>query len=89
MGKDNVVFLEVIEWFDESGKELLYRIPEKGSEEIKWGAPMTVREHQSVIFTISCTTNGFMMNEDIFQLLLLSHSFIQPVSKRLYHINNF
>jgi membrane protease subunit (stomatin/prohibitin family) len=50
MGTDNVIFLEVIEWFDESGKELVHRIPEKGSGEIKYGAQMTVRESQAAVF---------------------------------------
>jgi membrane protease subunit (stomatin/prohibitin family) len=50
MGMNNVVFLEVIEWFDESGKELVHRIPEEGSGEIKWGAQMTVRESQAAVF---------------------------------------
>ncbi|MDP2268045.1 MAG: SPFH domain-containing protein [Deltaproteobacteria bacterium] len=50
MGADNVVFLEVIEWFDESGKELVHRIPEQGSGEIKWGAQLTVRESQAAVF---------------------------------------
>jgi membrane protease subunit (stomatin/prohibitin family) len=50
MGTNNVVFLEVIEWFDESGKELVHRIPESGSGEIKWGAQMTVRESQAAVF---------------------------------------
>jgi membrane protease subunit (stomatin/prohibitin family) len=50
MGMNNVVFLEVIEWFDESGKELVHRIPESGSGEIKWGAQLTVRESQAAVF---------------------------------------
>ncbi len=50
MGTNNVVFLEVIEWFDESGKELVHRIPETGSGEIKWGAQLTVRESQAAVF---------------------------------------
>lgn len=50
MGKDNVIFLEVIEWFDETGKELVHRIPEKGSGEIKFGAQLTVRESQAAVF---------------------------------------
>jgi membrane protease subunit (stomatin/prohibitin family) len=50
MGTNNAVFLEVIEWFDESGKELVHRIPENGSGEIKWGAQLTVRESQAAVF---------------------------------------
>jgi membrane protease subunit (stomatin/prohibitin family) len=47
MGANNLVFLEAIEWFDETGKELVHRIPETGSGEIKFGAQLTVRESQS------------------------------------------
>ncbi len=50
MGQDNLIFLEVIEWFDDSGKALVYRIPEKGSGEIKYGAQLTVRENQAAVF---------------------------------------
>ena len=50
MGKNNVIFLEVIEWFDETGKELVHRIPENGSGEIKYGAQLTVRESQAAVF---------------------------------------
>lgn len=50
MGTDNVMFLEVIEWFDDTGQELVHRIPEKGSGEIKWGAQLTVRESQAGVF---------------------------------------
>ena len=50
MGTDNLVFLEVIEWFDETGKELVHRIPEKGSGEIKFGAQLIVRDSQAGVF---------------------------------------
>ena len=50
MGKDNVIFMEVLEWFDDTGKELVHRIPEKGSGEIKFGAQLTVRESQAGVF---------------------------------------
>jgi membrane protease subunit (stomatin/prohibitin family) len=49
MGVDNVVFLEVLEWFDETGQELLHRLPEHGSGEIKYGAQLTVRESQAAV----------------------------------------
>jgi len=50
MGTDNVIFLENIEWFDDTGKQLVQRIPESGSGEIKWGAQLTVRESQAAVF---------------------------------------
>jgi len=50
MGKNNLVFLEVLEWFDDTGKELVHRIPEEGSGEIKYGAQLTVRESQAGVF---------------------------------------
>jgi membrane protease subunit (stomatin/prohibitin family) len=50
MGTDNLVFLEVIEWFDQTGKEIVHRIPEGGSGEIKFGAQLIVRESQAAVF---------------------------------------
>jgi len=50
MGTNNLVFLENIEWFDDSGQALVQRIPEDGSGEIKYGAQLTVRESQVGVF---------------------------------------
>lgn len=50
MGTNNLVFLEVIEWFDETGQEIVHRIPEEGSGEIKLGAQLIVRSTQSAVF---------------------------------------
>jgi len=50
MGTNNVVFLEVIEWLDPSGKAIVQRIPEGGSGEIKFGAQLVVRESQAAVF---------------------------------------
>ncbi len=50
MGTDNLVFLEVLEWFDETGQTVAHRLPEKGSGEIKWGAQCIVRESQAAVF---------------------------------------
>jgi membrane protease subunit (stomatin/prohibitin family) len=49
MSADNLIFLEVLEWFDETGQELLHRLPERGSGEIKFGAQLTVRESQAAV----------------------------------------
>lgn len=43
------IFLENIEWFDETGTELVHRLPESGSGEIKLGAQLTVRESQAAV----------------------------------------
>ena len=50
MGSNNIIFLENLEWFDDTGKALVHRLPEKGSGEIKWGAQLTVRESQVGVF---------------------------------------
>jgi membrane protease subunit (stomatin/prohibitin family) len=50
MGHNNLVFLEVLEWFDKTGKELVQRIPAQGSAEIKFGAQIIVRESQAGVF---------------------------------------
>jgi membrane protease subunit (stomatin/prohibitin family) len=50
MGTNNLVFLENLEWFDESGMELVHRLPETGSGEIKWGAQLTIRDSQAGVF---------------------------------------
>ncbi|MBU0971582.1 MAG: SPFH domain-containing protein [Proteobacteria bacterium] len=50
MGTHNLIFLEFLEWFDESGQELVHRLPEQGSADIKYGAQLTVRESQAAVF---------------------------------------
>ncbi len=43
-------YMEVIEWFDETGQEMAHRYPEEGSGEIKMGAQLVIRENQAAIF---------------------------------------
>ena len=50
MADNNIIFLENLEWLDETGKDLVHRLPQSGSGEIKWGAQLTVRESQAAIF---------------------------------------
>lgn len=50
MADKNSIFLENLEWFDESGLQMVHRLPQQGSGEIKYGAQLTVRESQAAIF---------------------------------------
>jgi membrane protease subunit (stomatin/prohibitin family) len=50
MATNSAVFLEMIEWFDETGREIVHRIPENGSGDIKYGAQLIVRQSQSAVF---------------------------------------
>jgi membrane protease subunit (stomatin/prohibitin family) len=44
------IMMEIIEWFDQTGEEIVHRIPEEGSADIKFGAQLVVRENQAAIF---------------------------------------
>jgi membrane protease subunit (stomatin/prohibitin family) len=45
-----MVFMEILEYFDETGQEMVHKIPEKGSADIKFGAQLMVRENQAAVF---------------------------------------
>ena len=42
--------MEVIEWFDQTGEQIVGRFPKEGSGEIKFGAQLIIRESQAAIF---------------------------------------
>ncbi len=44
------IALEIIEWMDQNSDEMIHRIPEKGSLDIKLGAQVVVRDSQSAVF---------------------------------------
>lgn len=43
-------FLEVVEFLDETGEEMVHRVPEGGSGELKFGAQCIVRDSQAAVF---------------------------------------
>ncbi len=44
------LMIEVLEWLDPTGNEMIYRIPQEGSADIKMGAQLIVRDSQMAIF---------------------------------------
>ncbi len=90
-------FLEIIEWFDDTGKELAHRIPEDGSGDIKYGAQLTVRESQAAIFFYegkaydAVGAGRYTLNTlnipIITKLLSLPWGFTSPLRAEVYFIN--
>lgn len=65
MGTNNIVFLEVIEFFDATGKKILQRIPEQGSGEIKFGAQLIVRPIRLLYFFTTARHTMPLLQADI------------------------
>src|SRR5512147_1837495 len=42
--------LDVVEFIDESGREIVHRIPERGSGDFRLGSQVIVREQQTAVF---------------------------------------
>ena len=44
------LLIEVIEWLDPAGEEMIHRLPQEGSADFKWGAQLVVRDSQTAMF---------------------------------------
>lgn len=90
-------FLEIIEWFDDTGKEIAHRVPEEGSGDIKYGAQLTVRESQAAIFFYEGKaydavgagryTLSTLNIPIITKLLSLPWGFTSPLRAEVYFVN--
>ncbi len=43
-------FIEVLEWDDPTGEEMVHRTPAEGTGEIKFGAQLVIHENQTAVF---------------------------------------
>jgi len=43
-------FIEVLEWVDDTGEEMVHRVPQEGTGAIKFGAQLVVNENQAAVF---------------------------------------
>ncbi len=97
MSVNNVVFLEVLEWFDQSGNEVCHRLPQEGSGEFKLGAQAIVRQNQAAVFFsqgVACDALGpgrhtiSTLNIPILtKLLSLPWGFTSPIRAEIYFVN--
>jgi membrane protease subunit (stomatin/prohibitin family) len=97
MGTNNVIFLEILEWFDQTGTEVSHRLPETGSGEFKLGAQVIVRDNQAAVFYssgVACDAIGpgrhtlSTMNIPMLtKLLSLPWAFTSPIRSEVYFVN--
>lgn len=91
------VFIEIVEWLDPAGTEMIHRIPQQGSADIKMGAQLIVRDSQMAIFfhnghaADSFTTGRHTLSTlnlpIITRLLALPFGFKSPFRAEVYFVN--
>ncbi|MFC1475106.1 SPFH domain-containing protein [Candidatus Zixiibacteriota bacterium] len=91
------IMLEVIEWLDPTGDEMIFRLPQQGSADFKLGAQLIVRDSQMAIFfkdghaADSFTTGRHTLSTlnvpILTRLLAFPFGFNSPFRAEVYFIN--
>lgn len=91
------VMLEILEWVDPTGNEMIYRLPQQGSADFKLGAQLIVRDSQLAVFfkdghaADSFTTGRHTLSSlnipILTRLLSLPWGFTSPFRAEVYFIN--
>jgi len=91
------LLIEVIEWLDPTGNEMIFRMPQVGSADFKWGAQLIVRDSQMAIFfkdghacdsfTVGRHTLSTLNIPILTRLLSFPFGFNSPFRAEAYFIN--